>query len=549
MKHTAFLLFLCMALLSCGKEEPPLDESLPIGEFDELWPGKVLGCGVPLNLETDKPLASFEELKNADCDTLIFSKERHRDKWDELARLGDCSDGGGAEMDYRAIFRESATGKIVLGIGREGRTLQLEDGRKCAVAEENVLDVCRIYNELFGTPESQIFCPRPLWIAGKAAADSGASRLKWRESDWARLKRERAELGESAVAVYGIDLATKFRSRVDPAWLVGPDAGSDVRRTVLTSEQARRFVRLFREAGKCSFQEIPIAYRAFGIDMRGRFVFGIGESAFELAVHVGKDEYCLIPFGKRTPVWLLYEEIFPSNAPRTADECEVVAKAVVDSILRGDMKYPSHFKNGFEADCPFDLFRKDLRKGPAKCRAHRLAQTFRFLDGEYPELILPAFTESFLLAARGHEKIAWDEDLCLALRHIYWLNTDELIQPLVKAGFTYDALDQRCHFGKPKPTPLLRWFWNDELPPCRTALRPGAAFRSAFLRCAVRRALQPRRRRQKLPGNGRHMPAFQYLRFSWRIRLSRLRDIKIRIHFALRWLLCRRSVCFYGGWR
>lgn len=138
---------------------------------------------------------------------------------------------------------------------------------------------------------------------------------------------------------------------------------------------------------------------------------------------------------------------------RTADECETVTKAVVDSVIREDMKYHSQFKSSSDSGCPFDLFRKELRKGSAGCRTRRLAQTLRFLDGYYPELVLPDFTESFLLAAKNREKIAWDEDLCLALRHIYWLNTDELIQPLVKAGFTYDALDQRCHFGKPQPTP------------------------------------------------------------------------------------------------
>lgn len=301
-------LFAALALLSCGKEEPPLDESLPIGEFDELWPGKVLGCGVPLNLATDKPLSSFEELKNADCDTLIFSKERHRDKWDELARLGDCSDGGGAEMDYRAVFRENATDKIVLGIGREGRVLQLEDGRKCAVAERNVLGVCRIYNELFGTPESQIFCPRPFWIAGKAAADSGASRLKWRESAWARLKRERAELGDSAVAVYGLGLYTATRIPIRATVLVNRSGDGEV---FLTPGQASKTVERLRALGTCSHKAMPIDYRAVAIDLKGRFVFGIGGAGTD--IRIGEDEFCQVPDEKLPLVQQLYEEIFPND--------------------------------------------------------------------------------------------------------------------------------------------------------------------------------------------------------------------------------------------
>ena len=138
---------------------------------------------------------------------------------------------------------------------------------------------------------------------------------------------------------------------------------------------------------------------------------------------------------------------------RTADECETVAKAVVDSVIREDMKYHSQFKSSSDSGCPFDLFRKELQNGPAWCRARRLAQMLRFLDGEYPELVLPAFTESFLLAAKNREKIVWDEDLCLALWHIFGLCADELIEPLAKAGFTYDSLDRRCHYGEPQPTP------------------------------------------------------------------------------------------------
>ena len=451
-------LFAALALLSCGKEEPPLDESLPIDEHDGLWSGMVLGCGVPLNLATDKPLSSFEELKNADCDTVKLSKERHRDKWDELARLGDCSDGGETEMDYRAIFRESATGKIVLGIGREGRTLQLEDGRRCAVAELGVLGVCQLYNELFGTPESQIFCPYPAWIPGKAALDSGASRLIWRASDWPRLKRERAELGDSAVVVYGIDLATRF-GRINPAWLVGPDAGPDVRRTVLTSEQARRFVRLLREVGKCSPQKVPIAYRAFGIDMRGRFVFGIGASAFELAIHVDRDEYCLVPFGRRTSVRQLYEEIFPSNAPRTADaRCETVTRAVVDSVIQEDDEYWRKNESTPREELvlygdPINQFLLHLQNNAPECAVRQLAQAL-FLFDAYGEMVFPFFAKSFLRAVESRAKIVWDDDLCGALEDIYvWYKADELIQPLVKAGFTYEALDKRCHFGEPQPTP------------------------------------------------------------------------------------------------
>ncbi|MBP5188794.1 MAG: hypothetical protein J6Z50_06665 [Fibrobacterales bacterium] len=446
-KTAAPLFLLCLALLSCGKEEPPADESLPLDLREFPWSTMVLGCGVPLNFATDKPLSSFEALESAGCDTVKFSKERHRDKWEELERLGECSDDGG-EIDYRAIFRDGASGRIVLGIGREGRVIRLEDGRRCSVSERNVLDVCRIYNELFETPESQVFCPVPAWFHQKTAADSGSSALAWRESDWAWLKGKRAELGDSAVAVYGTDLNALRRGRVDPAWLVEPGS----RRALLTPAQVRRFVEPFRETGGCSLQRIPMDYRAFGIDMRGRFVFGI--DAHARTIRAGAREYYPISDEKRPLLRLMYEELFPDAAPRAADaRCDTVTKAVVDFILREDMKCPSHFENGSDSGCPFDLFRKELRKGSAGCRTRRLAQTLRFLDGYYPELVLPDFTESFLLAAKNREKIVWDEDLCLALWHIFGLCADELIEPLAKAGFTYDALDKRCHYGEPQPTP------------------------------------------------------------------------------------------------
>ena len=306
-------LFAALALLSCGKEEPPLDESLPIGEFDELWPGKVLGCGVPLNRETDKPLASFEELKNADCDTLIFSKERHRDKWDELARLGDCSDGGGAEMDYRAIFRESATGKIVLGIGREGRTLQLEDGRKCAVAEENVLDVCRIYNELFGTPESRLYCPVPLFYECHKVRD-----FRWRsESDYAGIKQLRRTSGDSAIKVYGIHLNTfctwhslEVDDLVDSRGWPAVLSPAQVR-DIVARLRAAGTCRHWRSAGACRSWKTRIDYRVVAVDARGRLVFGLGP--FGRRVRIGEDEFCRVPEENLPLVRQLYEEIFPAD--------------------------------------------------------------------------------------------------------------------------------------------------------------------------------------------------------------------------------------------
>ena len=56
---------------------------------------------------------------------------------------------------------------------------------------------------------------------------------------------------------------------------------------------------------------MPIDYRAVAIDLKGRFVFGIGGAGTD--IRIGEDEFCQVPDEKLPLVQQLYEEIFPND--------------------------------------------------------------------------------------------------------------------------------------------------------------------------------------------------------------------------------------------
>ena len=134
------------------------------------------------------------------------------------------------------------------------------------------------------------------------------------------------------------------------------------------------------------------------------------------------------------------------NANHGAKQCNEITRTVVDSVIRADMKYHSQNDNQPHSDCPFGRFLSHLQKCDGRRGPQQFARFIRFLDGEYPEMVLPLLVESLLRATKEKETIVWDDDLCWALEGIYDLQAEELIQPLAEAGFTYDVVSKRCLF-------------------------------------------------------------------------------------------------------
>lgn len=313
-------LFAALALLSCGKEEPPVDESLPLDLREFPWSTMVLGCGVPLNFATDKPLSSFAALESAGCDTVNISMERHRGKWEELERLGECSDGGDEPVDWRALFLDR-TGRIALGFGREGRVVQLENGRRCAIPEQNVLGVCLIYNALFGTSESHLFCTLPWserdwlrWRGMRRRTSGSLSWWNWQHSGWQELKETRRQFGDSAVTVFYIDLralCVLYRHNVNHLvnrhYWQGRQPCPRGYQIVLSRSEADGFVERLRKAGAPAEKKWPIDYRVVAVDTRGQFVFGMGPLGWR--VRIGESEYLDVPDENLPIVHEVYDEI------------------------------------------------------------------------------------------------------------------------------------------------------------------------------------------------------------------------------------------------
>ena len=139
------------------------------------------------------------------------------------------------------------------------------------------------------------------------------------------------------------------------------------------------------------------------------------------------------------------------HAGRSTVRCDVVTKTVVDSVIQEDDEYWRKNESTPREELvlygdPINQFLLHLQNNAPECAVRQLAQAL-FLFDAYGEMVFPFFVKSFLRAVESRAKIVWDDDLCGALEDIYvWYKADELIQPLAKAGLTYDVVSKRCLF-------------------------------------------------------------------------------------------------------